>query len=233
MNLDEFQAFMDTHYSAIKKISSEKGYDYSGQQDALRSFKDRAERIDTSPEKVIITQADKHWNAILTWIREGALRSEPIIGRFHDILLYSFLMLALIQDSESAYDPELLQEVVEAGQNDIEFCNEYGTSEEVKLDFTKPKTEPYKYEYPHKYPGAPGHNPDNLGDCFTSDCEYGCGCWAGPSRSGGPDGVNPFGNCPKHPTVLALASSLNESSLVKMYDSKELSSLPGDEPSLS
>lgn len=30
----------------------------------------------------------------------------------------------------------------------------------------------------------------------TSDCEYGCGCWMGPARSGGPAGVDPFGKCP-------------------------------------
>lgn len=31
----------------------------------------------------------------------------------------------------------------------------------------------------------------------TSDCKHGCGCWAGPYRSGGP--VHPFGPCPKNP----------------------------------
>ncbi|MEK9184750.1 MAG: hypothetical protein AAB866_01115 [Patescibacteria group bacterium] len=41
----------------------------------------------------------------------------------------------------------------------------------------------------HKYP-----NPDG-----TSDCQYGCGCWMGPSRSGGPTGLDPFGICPKNP----------------------------------
>jgi len=30
----------------------------------------------------------------------------------------------------------------------------------------------------------------------TSDCEYGCGCWMGPSRSGGK--VDPFGPCPNN-----------------------------------
>lgn len=52
--------------------------------------------------------------------------------------------------------------------------------------------------FPHDYPGAPGYNPKDPGECYTSDCRYGCGCWAGPSRSGGPEGVDPFGECPKH-----------------------------------
>ncbi|NQV00983.1 MAG: hypothetical protein HQ537_02595 [Parcubacteria group bacterium] len=33
----------------------------------------------------------------------------------------------------------------------------------------------------------------------TSDCEYRCGCWAGPARSGGPIGISPFGHCPNNP----------------------------------
>ena len=33
----------------------------------------------------------------------------------------------------------------------------------------------------------------------TSDCKFGCGCWMGPSRSGGPTGLDPFGFCPKNP----------------------------------
>ena len=32
----------------------------------------------------------------------------------------------------------------------------------------------------------------------TSNCAHGCGCWAGPARSGGPVGVDPFGLCPNH-----------------------------------
>jgi len=40
---------------------------------------------------------------------------------------------------------------------------------------------------PHKYADHDG----------TSDCKYGCGCWMGPSRSGGK--VDPFGPCPNNP----------------------------------
>jgi len=43
----------------------------------------------------------------------------------------------------------------------------------------------------HHYPGC---SDDDFS--FTSDCSYGCGCWMGGSRSGGPDGVDPFGECP-------------------------------------
>ncbi len=42
----------------------------------------------------------------------------------------------------------------------------------------------------HIYPG---------GEDFTSDCSNGCGAWMGPTRSGGPKGIDPFGSCPKAP----------------------------------
>ena len=50
---------------------------------------------------------------------------------------------------------------------------------------------------------APRVDPDKFGSHDygkhdgTEDCRFGCGCWAGPCRSGGP--VNPFGACPNNP----------------------------------
>lgn len=41
---------------------------------------------------------------------------------------------------------------------------------------------------------------------YTSDCLFGCGCWAGPVRSGGP--VYPFGACPKNPLPTESLASL-------------------------
>ena len=48
------------------------------------------------------------------------------------------------------------------------------------------KVDPKKFS-PHKYADHGG----------TSDCQYGCECWMGPSRSGGK--VDPFGPCPNNP----------------------------------
>jgi hypothetical protein len=41
----------------------------------------------------------------------------------------------------------------------------------------------------HRYPDPDG----------TSDCAYSCGCYMGPFCSGGPEGIDPFGECPKAP----------------------------------
>lgn len=47
----------------------------------------------------------------------------------------------------------------------------------------------------HYYPGCA-----DTGDVFTSDCKY-CECWMGPSRSGAPEGVDQFGDCPGNPKL--------------------------------
>jgi len=41
----------------------------------------------------------------------------------------------------------------------------------------------------HEYPNQDG----------TSDCKFGCGCWAGRTSSGGPTGIDPLGTCPQNP----------------------------------
>lgn len=54
-----------------------------------------------------------------------------------------------------------------------------------------PNGHDYSKEYgPHKFDEDIHH---------TSDCKNKCGCWMGPARSGGPTGVDPFGECPKNP----------------------------------
>jgi len=55
-----------------------------------------------------------------------------------------------------------------------------------------PNGHDYSKEYGlHKYSDDPHH---------TQDCQHGCGCWAGPARSGGPVGLDPLGGeCPNNP----------------------------------
>ena len=73
------------------------------------------------------------------------------------------------------------------------------------------KTEPKQilvdewHEYSGKH-SCPHVDPDKFGphvfdgdEDHTSDCAFGCGCWMGPSRSGGVEGVaSPHGRCPKN-----------------------------------
>ncbi len=46
-----------------------------------------------------------------------------------------------------------------------------------------------------------GHIYDDEG---TSNCENNCGAWMGRYNSGAPDGIDPFGECPKASKVIAM-----------------------------
>lgn len=69
-------------------------------------------------------------------------------------------------------------------------------AEEARRTMGLPELKPLA-DGKHRVGGPSGHIYDEHG---TSDCANGCGCWAGPARSGGPDGIDPLGACPKAAT---------------------------------
>lgn len=66
----------------------------------------------------------------------------------------------------------------------------------------------YKYDDfgNHKYADHDG----------TSDCKHGCGCWMGPTMSGSPIGVDPFGKCPMNVTkkILGFGKPLSKQDMI-------------------
>jgi hypothetical protein len=91
---------MDGHYNQIKDINTRKGHDYAGDNDALSNFKTQAAALGLTPQQVWGVFAGKHWSAITTFIKEGDVKSEPIEGRVHDVILYCFLLLGLIAEQK-------------------------------------------------------------------------------------------------------------------------------------
>lgn len=83
---------------SLLKISSEKGADYAPDSDELKNFKDAADRLGLTWEQIWGVYAGKHWDAIMTYCREGDIKSEPIDGRVHDLIVYDLLLLGLIRD---------------------------------------------------------------------------------------------------------------------------------------
>ena len=98
MNRADFGELLDRHFSAIKELNVTKGHDYSGDEDALANFKEQAAELGLTPEQILGVFVGKHIKAVQTYIREGAVQSEPIEGRIHDVILYHFLLLGLIEE---------------------------------------------------------------------------------------------------------------------------------------
>lgn len=105
MNREEFLALMDGKYAAIRALNETKGHDYAGDEDALSNFKVMAQTLDVSPEAIWAVYAAKHWSAVMTFCKEGDVKSEPIEGRLLDIILYCFLLLGLNEEGKEAVHP--------------------------------------------------------------------------------------------------------------------------------
>lgn len=187
---DQFRHLMHDVFECCLVIQEAKGKDYSGTDDALRTLKRQGERLEITPMQAWGVLADKGWNANLTFAATGKPGSEPLIQRVCDTINYAVFLLALAEDAGIETGFERVSDLMVQG----------ATVPTPDIGTLMNATAGAKYS--HKYPGAPGHNPDDPGDCFTSNCEYGCGAWCGPSRSGAPDGIDPFGNCPKHPLCM-------------------------------
>ena len=100
MNRDEFDKLRDRHYAEITGINHAKGKDYAGDKDALANFKVIGKDLGLDPLKVWGVYASKHWSAVMAYVREGKVESEPIEGRLHDVILYCFLLLGLIEEGK-------------------------------------------------------------------------------------------------------------------------------------
>lgn len=100
MDRAKFQELLDRHFNAIKDMNVRKGNDYAGKDDALANFKGQGQALGLHPKQVWGIFAGKHWAAIMTFIKDGDVQSEPIEGRILDLILYLFLLLGLNEDED-------------------------------------------------------------------------------------------------------------------------------------
>jgi hypothetical protein len=98
MQRDEFISLMQETFTGLVELNTTKGHDYAGDDDALDNFKRHAVSLGLTPEQIWAVYASKHWDAIMTYVREGNVKSEPIQGRIDDCLLYLFLLRGLVAE---------------------------------------------------------------------------------------------------------------------------------------
>ena len=102
-NTPEFKECME----ACDRILTVKGADYTGGSHAhdpksrLANFYKNAERLGITPFQSWANYFFKHIDAIETYIKKGAVESEPIEGRFHDAVNYLLLGYMLIKYERS------------------------------------------------------------------------------------------------------------------------------------
>lgn len=96
MTSDEREVYFEEILKEAKELRIKKGSDYSGVEDSNRNFKEAAKRLGITPEQVLSVYLDKHLDAIHTFIKDGVVKSEPIVGRVQDAINYLLIFLSLV-----------------------------------------------------------------------------------------------------------------------------------------
>ncbi len=82
-------------------ILRRKNADYSQNEqkgDRIAAFRRIARDADIPLRKVWAVFAQKHWGAIMRYVKEGRVESEPIDGRINDSINYFVLLGAIVDD---------------------------------------------------------------------------------------------------------------------------------------
>jgi hypothetical protein len=111
----EFDEFRTQFNLDCEKVLLTKGHDYAGEGDRHRNFKQAAEAAGVSPLVCWAIFMKKHWDSIMTYVREGGVQSEPIMERFKDLRNYVDLGAGLVHwlEQQKAPAPELGQLLAE------------------------------------------------------------------------------------------------------------------------
>lgn len=69
-------------------------------RDRIAAFRRIGGDIDVPMTKVWAIFAQKHWGAVMKFVKDGQVESEPIDGRINDLINYFVLLGAIIHDGE-------------------------------------------------------------------------------------------------------------------------------------
>lgn len=97
MNAQEFEALEKELLSDAYKVMHAKMQDYAD-ADQLSNFKRAAEALGRTPFEVWAVYFFKHVCSVLSFVKNGDVASEPLRGRFVDLINYCILGEALFQE---------------------------------------------------------------------------------------------------------------------------------------
>jgi hypothetical protein len=111
MNPQDFHSLFQQTQSECSLLATIKRGEYASNPnvDVLSNFKDAGKRQGLIPEKVLMVYLDKHFAGISNYVTDLAEgrsrpRSESIIGRLHDLIVYTNLLKALLAERDEMAD---------------------------------------------------------------------------------------------------------------------------------
>lgn len=99
MDRATFIAMLGTEGQNIVDLNATKGKEYTPDSDVTENFKRHGITLEVPPTIVWAIYAGKHWDAIEQYCRRGEVSSdETIEKRIRDLILYLYLLLAMVVD---------------------------------------------------------------------------------------------------------------------------------------
>ena len=104
LGYEEFDKLFEARVEKLREIGRTKGRKYTKHTgDRLCNFKEEAETLGTTPEKVLHTFYNKHWRAIEDYINNGSDIGEELVeNHITDAIMYLFLLEGLIAEKREA-----------------------------------------------------------------------------------------------------------------------------------
>lgn len=107
---DQVKKVFEETIERVKHLEEVKGGEYSRDTDRLANFRGPAEALNIPMEAVWYIFADKHWDAVGTYVRDllnnkDRMRSESIESRLDDIITYAMLMKCILKENEKPITP--------------------------------------------------------------------------------------------------------------------------------
>lgn len=97
---DEVAKLMDRVFEHCKETRESGQKEYAHRDsNALANFERVAERLGISREAVLMVYLEKHLDGIHSYIQGHRSQREDVRGRIKDVIVYSILLYAMVEDS--------------------------------------------------------------------------------------------------------------------------------------
>lgn len=107
MKQEEFNLVVEETVNSLKELLRVKGGEYAGSEDRLANFKRGAALTGVTPLQVAFIYASKHYDGIASYVKDPTRESsEPIEGRFDDLINYCILMKAVVREGKVIPAPD-------------------------------------------------------------------------------------------------------------------------------